>query len=96
MLANNLIPRLKGLEINDKSSIGTRRKDKSVGDPDGKNKLKKFTSCFNSPIKIEPRNTVQDKRKVINTWLVIAYPKGNIPNIFEIKTKVNSKNIKGK
>lgn len=72
MLANNLIPKLKGLDTKDKSSIGTSKKDKEVGEPEGKNKLKKFTLCFLSPINIEPRKTVQENKKVIKTWLVTA------------------------
>ena len=96
ILANNLIPRLKGLERKDNNSMGTNKGASVGGDPDGKNKLKKFTSCLFSPIKIEPKKTVQDSKKVIKTWLVIAYPKGTIPNRLHMSTKLNNRKIKGK
>ena len=52
--------------------MGTSKKDSLGGDPAGKKRLKKLTLCFLKPIKIEPKNTVQDKRNVIKIWLVIA------------------------
>lgn len=96
MLAKSLIPRLKGLDKKDRSSIGTSKNESDVGDPEGKNKLKKLTLCLRKPMNIEPKNTVHENKKVIKTWLVNAYPKGSIPNRLQDRMKVKSEKTKGK
>jgi len=71
-LANNRTPKLIGLKMYDKSSIGTNNKAKPKEVFDGINKDNIWNLCFWIQIMFIPTKIEKDNVKVIIRWLVVV------------------------
>ena len=94
--ANNRTPRLIGLKIYDKSSIGTNKSAKPKEVLEGINKDNIWNLCFWIQIIFIPIKIEKDKVNVTIRWLVVVKLYGIKPIKLLNKTKIKIIEIKGK
>ena len=70
MLQKSRTPRLKGLKMYEKTSIGTKINAKRTDVPEGINNEKKFKPCFLTHIIFIPIKIERLKESEIIAWLV--------------------------
>ena len=96
MLANNRIAKLKGLDKNEISSIGTSKNANHKGASLGKNNANKFIPCFLIPIKTTAKNVKNESRQVTTIWLANVKLCGNNPKMLKVKINKNKQKMSGK
>ena len=82
IFANSRIPRLIGLNKNDKSSIMIKNGTRYPGIPDGQKRLKYPIPWFIMPTIIDAKKTIKAIPMVMQSWLVYEKANGKSPIIF--------------
>src|SRR5438270_4579862 len=100
---NGRSPRLKGRTMNDTNSIGKRRTFPTQWTPDGTNKEKKCSPCFQKPTPSTIAKLISDITPVKVNWLVTVNgcawrmtPKGILPIKLANSRKMNAVNTHGR